>query len=478
MRHFVLSLALVMTTTIAAAPPAPPPPAPILFVKVQGPEGMVVTFHPGSSKPQRFETPVTVGFRPGYVYRLELALPSQPKLKVFPTLEVRGALQASIDQAMRHPVPLVFSQDDLQRIDQAGAMVTKVHFLEDPLQAQPVATRPDEPLVVEVPAMADPLFEARLRGRLMLIARFGEREPTPEELARTAVPNTILFPGDQRLGVPPVLPSIPWLHVPIFDPILGAKRGTEECLPDGGDTGLRVGIGPENRLGGLEPSDTAAEYNLSHDRKRTSVSNRVCVFGPRFGVIRQETVPAGSLFVQSIGEMSTLKSLSTMAAGVRAGTASATVHTAATVTRKSLSSAEGLVKLHGFDNIKNLQIVGSIAGVQTLGGVKEPDEIASHPFSEPISLFKWAEPREARPGDIVTYYLRYKNHTREFVENLAVTDSLIPRLEYIVGSSRTDREMVFTVTENEVGSVTLRWELTGKLPPGGQGVISFQVRVR
>ena len=141
-------------------------------------------------------------------------------------------------------------------------------------------------------------------------------------------------------------------------------------------------------------------------------------------------------------------------------------------------STEGLIRLSGFDNVKNVQIVGSISGVQSLGAVKEPDEIVSHPFSEPISLFKWAEPREARPGDIVTYYLRYKNNTREPVDNLAITDSLIPRLEYIPGSARSDREMAFSVKENEVGSAVLRWQLTGQLPPGAQGVVSFQVRVR
>lgn len=479
MRHLVLCLVLVFTSKIVAAPTAPTsPPAPVLFVKILGPEGLAITFHPGSSKPQRFDAPVVVGFRPGYVYRLELSLPNQPNLKVFPSVEVRGALQAPIEQAMRHPLPLVFTNEDLDRIANAGAMVTKVHFLEDPLLAQPVATRPDEPLTFEASPIADAMFEARLRGRPLLIVRFGEREPQPEELARIAVPNTILFPGEQRLGPPPIPPSLPWMHAPIFDPIIGAKRGVEEILPDGGDSGLRVGIGPENRLGGLDPSDSAVEYQFSKDRKRASVSNRVHVFGPRFGVIRQELVPAGQLFVQVVGETSTTKSLANVATAVRAGSTSATQHAAATVTRQSLSSTEGLIRLSGFDNVKNVQIVGSISGVQSLGAVKEPDEIVSHPFSEPISLFKWAEPREARPGDIVTYYLRYKNNTREPVDNLAITDSLIPRLEYIPGSARSDREMAFSVEENEVGSAVLRWQLTGQLPPGAQGVVSFQVRVR
>ncbi len=97
---------------------------------------------------------------------------------------------------------------------------------------------------------------------------------------------------------------------------------------------------------------------------------------------------------------------------------------------------------------------------------------------EPISLFKWSEPKEAQVGDVVTFYLRYHNHTKEPVDALAITDSLTGRLEYIPGSARSDREATLTVQANEAGSVVLRWELAGKLPPGQSGVVAFQARVR
>jgi hypothetical protein len=32
--------------------------------------------------------------------------------------------------------------------------------------------------------------------------------------------------------------------------------------------------------------------------------------------------------------------------------------------------------------------------------------------------------------------------------------------------------------QNEAGSVILRWEINGRLPPGESGIISFQARVR
>jgi uncharacterized repeat protein (TIGR01451 family) len=479
------SLFLTLTVASAALVPAqpsvthaPPAQAPLLFVKVIGPEGMHVTFHPGTPGAKAIASPAMVGLRPGYVYRVELTLPGRPTLKLYPTIEVRGALNTSLDRAMRHPVPIVFHEDELDRVDRAASMITKVHYLEDPLMAQPVASTPDEPPLLDVPNDTDPVEEGRLHGRLMAIVRLGERQPLKEELARNAVPNTILFPGEQRLTLPPLPPTVPWLFMPIYDPIIGAKLGMEECLPDGGDVGARIGIGEGNKLGGLDPSDAAIEYTTESGKRKVAVSNRVCVFVPRYAVARQEVTPAANLFTAAPGTTVSTKTTQRMSDRQRADAASGVKQPAEVEGRKGVSGMQGFVRLHGFDNTKGVQIMGSIAGVQTIGAVKEPEEITASPFCEPISLFKWSDPREAQVGDVVTFYLRFTNHTKQPVDHLAVTDSLVARLDYLPGTAKTDREAALTVTPNEVGSVTLRWELTGQLPPGASGVIAFQARVR
>ena len=66
--------------------------------------------------------------------------------------------------------------------------------------------------------------------------------------------------------------------------------------------------------------------------------------------------------------------------------------------------------------------------------------------------------------------------TPELVDR--ASDSLTARLEYIPGSARSDRDAVFTLQQNEAGSVALRWEITGVLQPGKSGVVSFQARIR
>jgi uncharacterized repeat protein (TIGR01451 family) len=287
-----------------------------------------------------------------------------------------------------------------------------------------------------------------------------------------------LFAGEQRLPLPPVPPQVPWLHVPVYDPIIGAKRGNEECLPDGGDIGMTIGIAHDGRVGGLTASDTAIEYTTEDGRRGISVSNRICVLVPRFAVSRQELAPANQVSALAAGAAISSKTTVNLESPQRAGT---DVGVTALSGMQSKESVHGMISrawLHGYDTIKGVQISGTIAGVRTAGIVKEPDEITAAPFCEPISLFKWSEPKEAQVGDVVTFYLRYHNHTKEPVDNLVIVDSLTARLEYVAGTARADHEATLTVQPNEVGSVILRWELAGKLPPGESGVVAFKVRVR
>ena len=79
---------------------------------------------------------------------------------------------------------------------------------------------------------------------------------------------------------------------------------------------------------------------------------------------------------------------------------------------------------------------------------------------------------------MVTFYLKYTNHGGKPISDVALSDSLTGRLEYVPGSARSDRNAVFTTQENEAGSVILRWEVTGKLLPGQSGIVSFQAKMR
>src|SRR5436309_1971569 len=88
-----------------------------------------------------------------------------------------------------------------------------------------------------------------------VVFRPGSPEPAP-----AYVPGTVLTMGAGPLGPPACPPTLPPPLFPWFDPILGPRKPLEEILPDGGDVGLRVGIGPDGKVGNLNVTDTAAEY--------------------------------------------------------------------------------------------------------------------------------------------------------------------------------------------------------------------------
>ncbi len=97
---------------------------------------------------------------------------------------------------------------------------------------------------------------------------------------------------------------------------------------------------------------------------------------------------------------------------------------------------------------------------------------------KPLVLTKCADRHEAQVGDVVEFTLHYSNQGSKTFTDLAVTDSLTTRLEYVPGSAKSDRDAVFTMQENEAGSLLLRWEITGTLQPGTGGTIKFKARVR
>jgi uncharacterized repeat protein (TIGR01451 family) len=84
----------------------------------------------------------------------------------------------------------------------------------------------------------------------------------------------------------------------------------------------------------------------------------------------------------------------------------------------------------------------------------------------------------AQIGDVVTFFISYTNTGGKPIANIAVSDSLSPRLEYVPGSARSDREAIFVTQENEAGSLILRWEVKDPLAPCQKGVVSFQARVK
>jgi uncharacterized repeat protein (TIGR01451 family) len=520
------------------APASGRQPAPLLYVRMVGPQGMRVTFYQGASA-RELAAPVTVGLRPGYLYRIKIAgLPERPNTEFFPTLAVVGSLALPHGVSPGdHSAPVVLSDFDVERV-MAGSLVTKVVFLENPDKAEKAAQEKDRPFEIDLLPGRDPFELARSLGRPMVAFRMGTRSLTAEEIARQSVPGTVLLPGDTRLAPAAYPPCLPWACQALIDPIAGPKLPEEECLKDGGDIGQPAGLDSNGRLRGLDPSDTVAEFADSSGKRHVVPSNRVCLCVPRFAVARSEQ-PLNQFEISrsASGQQSTLGQVQVEArvpsltaqqneqlkgatgrsrpSGAVATTAldrivrlevlhayememglAKVLDTTAAVKltetqrvrlRKQLALAQELSQEAGARGVENTMgpaVAGRVEGLDVIRAIAETRDMTCvcneipHAPDKPLTLCKWTDAQAAKIGDVVTFYLKYTNHGARPITDIAVSDSLTTRLAYIPGSARSDHSAVFTTQENEAGSVILRWEIGGKLLPGQSGVVSFQARVR
>jgi uncharacterized repeat protein (TIGR01451 family) len=458
-----------------SAPPAASATAPLLYVRVVGPTGAHVTFYPGTPEAQSYDTPTTVGLRPGYCYRVQIKdIPDHPGLVLTPTLEVRGSLKCGpCFDCGRYPAPVAIDEDDLRRIRQ-GVMVTKAIYLENPCLAFPVPTKPDQPIQIDVRPGDDPLEVARHYGRPVLVVHVGERNPPADELAHAAVPNTILLPGAQALPLPTVPPPLQAACFSPYDPVLGPRCPEEECLRDGGDAPPRAAFGYEGRLANVDPADTVAEYRTSKGEKKIAVSNPVCVCVPRFGAIRALLIPSNYeiALTPNLAQMTTPQVVMPLRFPPLEK-----VQIDQPRAMKGRERPSESLNAQGPIDVQQLT-APAIAMARAQG--REVIGTAKHgqPPDCPLILKKSVDKTCVLQGEVVTFTIRYTNPGGQPIENVAVVDSLTGRLEYIPGTAKSDRPATFTAKPNEAGSMKLRWEFEGKLPPGQSGTVSFQVRVR
>jgi uncharacterized repeat protein (TIGR01451 family) len=437
---------------------------------------MHVTVHTGG--PTRvFEAPVEVGLRPGYIYRVALSdLPDLPGVTLFPTLEVIGTLQLPPQiRAANYPVPIRFTLEDILHA-RAGGYVKKVIYLECPEQAPALATSADHALETELLPGRDLLEEARELGRPLLIVRLGGRSFPPAELTAAAVPGTVLLPNEKALGAPAAPPHVPWACWPVYDPSLGPKAATEECLRDGGDHGIPAAIDGNGNLLGIEPADTVAGYKDSKGELHVAISNAVCICVPRFAVLRSTVIPAG----YAVAIRPTGTQMAERERVLKARTPS--LQARETVALESVQSRQRSSSVQGRQGLID---VSQSEGLTTISGrMKEKSvtgtmiEKTPAPPDRPLILCKSADKQAAQIGDIVTFTLRYTNRGGQPISDIVIVDSLTGRLEYISASSQSDRPAVITMQENEAGSLLLRWQINMPLPPGQTGTVRFQARVR
>ncbi len=371
----------------------------------------------------------------------------------------------------------------------------------------------------------------------MAIVRIGGRRPTIEEINAGATgdigldrvagigagPCPFLRQDGSRCPMPcgptctaPAPPSQPLLP-------------RDEFLCDGGDRGIPVTIGSDGRLGGIEPRDAVVRFDIGLGERvtpRILPTNVVCIYAPRFAEVRVTTGANANVDVQ--GPLSST-SIETPLLARNLAEARRLVQNQSPELARNRARASGLKgrewideesnnrRVAGFENntkissnlqMQNLELTGTLQkaglmkekirleGIKTAatpvvtGIVEGAGEtvkvwgphamtgVETPPNRPGLAVIKRVSAVEAVPGDTLTYVIFYRNMGNTPIRSVTIADSLLPRLEYVKGTSRGPEGTIFTTAVNRVGSTEMRWTLPSVLKPGEMGHVSFEVIVR
>ena len=319
-----------------------------------------------------------------------------------------------------------------------------------------------------------------------------------------------------------------------------AQRYPDEYLFDGGDRELPVHSGAFSRRG-LDTEDTVAEYRDHTGKKHLKQTNQVAIYAPRFGTVRAVTTPGGEFNIERLAGMQDRTHNSGVRAklgpqrydrtdrlkGIRVRSRASGVETqdwqSGLASAVRLSSHEKLINafmdfsfaLQGEVNQADearLQVAIDAASqwtrnenpvvmakLDSLHQVEARFKAAEMvgvedeaPEPGELRIVKLADRSAAKPGDVVTFVIRYDNVGDRELHDVTIVDNLTPRLEFIEDSATSDLPGDVFMDDNGEGSLVLTFKLDNPLLGRKEkdaaknrdrniatgGVITFQCRVR
>ncbi len=329
------------------------------------------------------------------------------------------------------------------------------------------------------------------------------------------------MPG-MELGVPvPYEPVGPWQPPGIEGP-----WPADEYVLDGGNAGPAIRVDHQHNVHGLSAEDTVAHFDTLEGQTLVEPSNRVCLYAPRFGAVRQvvglevDQQDSGLANIHRDDRLAAPRTSEHLGLGVEkqqpiAGLASRDAE--ALRMRQSDGAVSSRLGPAGFDNAyrayENLAVLRqgmfleaeapflaksvaaavawthdqavqvvldrSAANVEA-GSRKLQDTytVGAPPGNPRLRLIKVASTPFAEPGDEVSFTIRFDNVGNQPIGNVTIVDDLTGRLEYLPGTAQCSLPAGFSTQPSESGSLVLRWEITNPLKPGDGGVARFHCRVR
>ena len=305
-----------------------------------------------------------------------------------------------------------------------------------------------------------------------------------------------------------------------------AEQFPDEYLFDGGDREYPVHYDGDIMVG-VESEDTVAEFRDHKGDRKVKASNRVAIYSPRFAAVRTFTGVSEGFNVQRLtsnidqvqgaglrqkvgGKTGVQRDrvqgvrMRSRASGIFSQTTRRDVASAKAITQhvKLVNLFEDVQFLHDgkmrqsdmaqlhrgmnaaatWSRDLNPVVVASLAGGQEVFANFKVAELVGieegHKKPGRLRLVKLADKEVAKPGDVITFTIRFDNLGDRELRNVRLIDNLTPRLEYVDDSATSDLPGSINVDDNGEGSHILRFELDNPLAGSTGGVITFQAKLR
>ncbi len=319
----------------------------------------------------------------------------------------------------------------------------------------------------------------------------------------------------------PYSPEGPWAP-----PGIARPWPADEYMFDGGDRDEPTRVGQQWQVHGLHTEDTVAHFDTLDGRTLVEPSNRVHIYAPRFGAVRQVVGVAGDtqayraagiMQPEQLAEPTTVERIGTgtqnrQATGQRGvklvgqygsrqgdGVVSEAqgpiafqdqllpyenldiIRRGVMETSEMAWLARGVQAAEAWTTTQAVQVIldhqAANAEVQT-EALQDVFTVKTPKGNPRLRVIKIASEHFVKPGEEVAFTIRFDNVGNQVIGNVTILDNLTTRLEYIPDSAQCSLDANFFTEPNEGGSVVLRAELTDPLEPGTGGVLRFRCRVR
>lgn len=304
-----------------------------------------------------------------------------------------------------------------------------------------------------------------------------------------------------------------------------AYRPYDEYICDGGDDAPSVSVRRDWSVHGLNQEDTIVHFDTLKGDTEWTASNKVCLYAPRFGAVRQVTGMVVNdqadrladarkglppIIDEELRIVSDMNQPRQPVAGVGIKQAQSVHDKNKGLTAERTNGPKqvyldllpyeqmDLIRKGVLSNSDKPRLAQTAANalvwtenqaVQVVLDGKLPLEaklnrevgetvlydLAGKPR---MRIIKIADRSDAHPGDIVSFTLRFDNVGDQKVGNVTIIDNLTTRLEYIADSQECSHEAVFHSELNDGETAILRWEIKDPMRVSEGGIIRFKCRVR